>query len=62
MPERWVQQYDLPEDTYKKYKDELMKSPIFRSVLVSGRVYVSYESMAEDDIVLLLDTTAKLVD
>lgn len=62
MPEKWVQQCDLPAETYKKYKDELMKSPIFSSVLASGRVYTNYDSMTEDDIVLLLNTTDKLVN
>ena len=62
IPMKWVQQWDLPEDIYKKYKDELMKSPIFSGVLASGRVYKDYESMTEDDIVLLLSATDKLVN
>ncbi|GAH90411.1 unnamed protein product, partial [marine sediment metagenome] len=62
VSERRARQCDLPEETYNKYKDELMKSPMLGSLMAAGRVYENYDGMTEDDVVLLLNATDKLVN
>jgi len=62
LTEKWARQYELPERTYQKYKDELMKSPVVGSAVVAGRKYLNYEDMTADDVVLILHSTDKLVN
>jgi len=59
---KWVSQYGFPAESYKSYKDELMKSPILGSLVAAGRRYENFDTMTVDDIVLLLSATDKLVD
>lgn len=62
LTEKWARQYELPEDTYQGYRDELMKSPIVGSAVVAGRKYMNYEDMTEDDVILILHSTDKFVN
>jgi len=61
LKEKWVEEYDLPKKPYQTYREELMASPIIGSALATGRRYINYENLSEDDVVLLLTTTDKLL-
>jgi hypothetical protein len=62
VTEKWVRDYDLPSETYQKYKDEIMKSPVLGSIVGTGRTYALYENMTVDDVVLLLQSTDKFIN
>ncbi len=59
--EKWARQYELPEDAYQIYRDELMKSTVVGSIVAAGRKYWNYEDMTADDVVLILHSTDKFV-
>jgi len=59
LTEKWARQYELPEDIYQSYRDELMKSTILGSAIAEGRKYWNYEDMTADDAVLILHSTDK---
>ena len=61
LTEKWARQYELPEDAYQSYRDELMKSTILGSLVAAGRKYCNYEDMTVDDVVLILHSTDKFV-
>lgn len=61
MPEKWARQYNLPTETYKRYKDELMRSSTVGSLIAAGRKYPEYQNLTGEDVALILDSTDKLV-
>lgn len=61
LPEKWARLYDLPTETYKRYKDELMRSPTVGSLIAAGRKYPEYQNLTGEDVALILDSTDKLV-
>jgi hypothetical protein len=61
LKEKWVEEYDLPKKPYQTYREELMASPIIGSALATGRRYINYENLSEDEVRLLLATTDKLL-
>ncbi|MFC1939926.1 hypothetical protein ACFLXO_04495 [Chloroflexota bacterium] len=61
LTEKWARQYELPEDAYQSYRDELMESTLLGNAVVAGRKYWNYEDMTADDIVLILHSTDKFV-
>jgi hypothetical protein len=61
LTEKWVREYELPEETYQSYRDELMKSPTLGGYIAAGRRYVGYENLATDDVALILHTTDRFV-
>lgn len=61
LTEKWAHQYELPEDVYQGYRDELMKSPILGSAVAAGRKYMNYEDITADDVILILNSTDKFV-
>lgn len=61
LPEKWARQYELPEEAYQSYRNELMKSPTLGSYIAAGRRYVSYEALTPDDVALILFSTDKFI-
>jgi hypothetical protein len=59
VTEKLVRQYQLPEDAYQHYKDELMGSATLGSAVASGRKYRNYDEMTADDVILILNSTDK---
>lgn len=59
---KWVEQYGFPAESYNKYRDALMESPRLGSVVVSGGRYPNYDTLTEEDVMLLLSSTDKLVN
>ena len=62
LTEKWAHKYEIPAEVYQKYKNELMKSPVLGSAITAGRKYLNYEDMAEDDVMLILDSTDEFVN
>jgi hypothetical protein len=61
LQKKWVEEYDLPREPYEAYRGELMASPVISSALATGRRYLNYQDMSEDDVRLLLTSTDKLL-
>ena len=58
-----VEKYNLPMELYEAYKEQLMKSQVFRDAFAAGKghiKYIRYDNMSRDDVSLLLETTDKL--
>ena len=62
LTEKWARQYELPAETYNKYKEELMKSQIVGSAVAAGRKYLNYDDMTADDVMLILHSTDQFVN
>ena len=61
LKQKWVEEYDLPKEPYQSYREELMASPIIGSAIATGRRYINYEDLSEDEVRLLLVATDKLL-
>jgi len=61
LTEKWARKYELPEEAYRSYRDELMKSSTLGSIITGGRKYWNYEDLTADDVVLILHSTDKFV-
>lgn len=59
LTEKWARKFELPEDVYQSYRDELMKSSALGSIVSAGRKYSSYEDLTADDVALILYSTDK---
>jgi hypothetical protein len=57
LPDKRARRYNLPAKAYNAYKTSLMQSPAMSSAFASGRTYLKYENMSDDDIALLLHAT-----
>jgi hypothetical protein len=54
---KWQREYDLPKEAYSEYQKSIMESSVFRTIISSGKRYLSYEEMPDSDIRLWLDAT-----
>jgi hypothetical protein len=61
LAEKWATQYNLPTQTYGRYKDQLMRSPKIGGLIAIGRIYLEYHNLTGEDVALILDSTDKLV-
>lgn len=61
LKEKKAQDLGLPQDSYNTYRAALMESPAVSSSIASGRTYISYDRMSNNDIELLLRSTDTLV-
>jgi hypothetical protein len=61
LKNKWVEEYDLPKKPYETYREELMASSVIGSALATGKRYINYEDMSQDEVRLLLTSTDKLL-
>jgi len=62
LQEKYVKKFDLPNKIYDRYKAELLTSPPIGSAFASGKRYINYDSISEEDFLLLLNATDKLLE
>ena len=60
LMDKYVEEWDLPRESYYRYKDVLMASALIGSVFASGKKYVYYDNLSGDEIRLLLDSIDRL--
>lgn len=62
LQEKCVKEFDLPREAYDEYKSELMSVPLFGSIFASRKKYVYYKKVSEEEFVLILNSTEKLLN
>lgn len=58
--DKYVGKHNLPPDPYRRYRSDLSKSGIVTTMLATGKRYIKYEDMSEDEVKLLLECTDRL--
>lgn len=57
-----VKQHDLSLEQYREYRNSLMESPAIASAFATGKRYIRYDQMSEEDMKLLLAATDLLAN
>jgi len=61
LREKYINKFNLPLEPYEEYKSELMSISLFGNLFASGKSYVNYENVSEDEFEILLKSTDKLI-
>jgi hypothetical protein len=61
LQEKRVKYNDLTNEEYQSYRNELMECPALAIVFSSGKTYIRYEQISQEELRLLLESTDKVV-